>query len=142
MGSFSTSPKMVALDLSPLLATTPRKNTIEFTDGDFTLINYVHTTIERHTKIKGHKSPLDGDWAYWTARLGKDPTQPKRVCVLMKLQKGRCTECGLRLRAMDVLEIHHRDGNHNNHHYQNLALIHGHCHDFVHSSKVLVTTAA
>lgn len=120
----------------------PGKNTIEFTDGDFTLINYVHTKIERHTKVKGHQSPFDGDWTYWTARLGKDPTQPKRVCVLMKIQKGRCTQCGLRLRAMDVLEIHHRDGNHNNHHYQNLALIHGHCHDFVHSSKVLVTTAA
>jgi len=27
------------------------------------------------------------------------------------------------------------------HHYQNLALIHGHCHDFIHGSKVLVTTA-
>lgn len=120
----------------------PGKNTIEFTDGDFTLINYVHTKIERHTKVKGPKSPFDGDWTYWTARLGKDPTQPKRVCVLMKIQKGRCTECGLRLRAMDVLEIHHRDGNHNNHHYQNLALIHGHCHDSVHRSKVLMKTAA
>lgn len=120
----------------------PGKNTIEFTDGDFTLINYVHTKIERHTKVKGHQSPFDGDWTYWTARWGKDPTQPKRVCVLMKIQKGRCTECGLRLRAMDVLEIHHRDGNHNNHYYQNLALIHGHCHDSAHSSKVLLTTTA
>ena len=49
---------------------------------------------------------------------------------------------GLRLRATDVLEVHHRDGNHHNHHYLNLALIHGHCHDFVHRSKVLMTTAA
>lgn len=120
----------------------PQKGTLEFTDGDYTLIDHVDTKIERHTKVKGHKSPFDGDWPYWTARLGKDPTKPKRVCVLMRIQKGRCTECGLRLRATDVLEIHHRDGNHHNHHYQNLALIHGHCHDFVHRSMVLVTAAA
>ena len=117
------------------------KGTIEFTDGDYTLINYAHTKIERHTKVKGHKSPFDGDWIYWTARLGKDPTKPKRVCLLMKIQQGRCAECGLRLRATDVLEVHHRDGNHHNHHYQNLALTHGHCHDFVHRSQVLMTAA-
>jgi RNA-directed DNA polymerase len=106
------------------------------------LITYVHTKIERHTKVKGHKSPFDGDWPYWTARLGKDPTKPKRICVLMKVQKGRCAECGLRLCATDVLEVHHQDGNHNNHHYQNLALAHGHCHDFVHRSPVSVTSTA
>ena len=117
------------------------KGTIEFSDGDYTLINYAHTKIQRHTKVKGHKSPFDGDWTYWTTRLGKDPAKPKRVCVLMKIQKGRCTHCGLRLRAMDVLEVHHRDGNHHNHHYLNLALIHGHCHDFVHRSQVLMTAA-
>jgi RNA-directed DNA polymerase len=118
------------------------KGTLEFSDGDYTLINFAQTKIERHTKVKGHKSPFDGDWTYWTTRLGKDPTRPKRVCVLMKIQKGRCTQCGLRLRATDVLEVHHRDGNHHNHHYLNLALIHGHCHDFAHRSKVLLTTAA
>lgn len=120
----------------------PQKGTIEFSDGDFTLIDHADTKIERHTKVKGHQSPFDGDWPYWTARLGKDPTKPKRVCVLMKIQKGRCTHCRLRLRATDVLEVHHRDGNHHNHHYTNLALIHGHCHDFVHGSKVLMTTAS
>ena len=40
------------------------------------------------------------------------------------------------------MEVHHRDGNHHNHHYTNLSLIHGHCHDFVHRSQVLLTTAA
>ena len=39
---------------------------------------------------------------------------------------------GHHLRAMDVLEVHHRDGNPANQTYQNLALLHGHCHDFVH----------
>ena len=120
----------------------PDKKTIEFYDGEYTLLDHADTKIERHIKVKGDKSPFDGDWPYWTTRLGKDPTKPKRIGVLMKIQKGRCTECGLRLCAKDVMEVHHRDGNHHNHHYTNLALIHGHCHDFVHRSKVLMTTAA
>ena len=115
---------------------------IDFNDGEFTLIQHHDTPIERHIKIKGDKSPFDGDWPYWTARLGKDPTRPKRIGVLMKVQQGKCAECGLRLRATDVLEVHHRDGNHHNHHYLNLALLHGHCHDFAHRSPVLMTTAA
>lgn len=119
-----------------------QKGRIEFSDGAYILIQHHHTKIERHTKVKGHKSPFDGDWPYWTARLGKDPTRPKRICVLMKGQKGRCAECGLRLGATDVLEVHHRDGTPHNHHYQNLALMHGHCHDFVHRSLVSLTTTA
>ena len=119
-----------------------QKGTIEFSDDDYTLIDHADTKIEQHAKVKESKSPFDGDWPYWTTRLGKDPTKSKPVCVLMRIQKGRCTHCGLRLRAMDVLEVHHQDSNHNNHHYTNLALIHGHCHDQAHRSPVLVTTAA
>jgi RNA-directed DNA polymerase len=119
-----------------------QNGSIDFSDGEYTLIKYYQTKIERHIKVRGDKSPFDKDWSYWTARLGKDPTKPKRMCVLMKKQKGRCTECGLRLRATDVLEVHHQDGNHHNHHYHNLALLHGHCHDFVHHSSVPMTTAA
>jgi hypothetical protein len=33
-------------------------------------------------------------------------------------------------------------GNPHNHHYTNLALIHGHCHDFVQALAVLLTAAA
>jgi RNA-directed DNA polymerase len=34
----------------------------------------------------------------------------------------------------DHLEVHHRNGNHDNT-YANLALLHGHCHDEVHRIK-------
>lgn len=33
----------------------------------------------------------------------------------------------------DVIEVHHRDGNHRNNRYANLALLHGHCHDQAHA---------
>lgn len=30
-------------------------------------------TIKRHVKVKGTKSPYDGDWVYWGNRLKKIP---------------------------------------------------------------------
>ena len=33
----------------------------------------------------------------------------------------------------NVIEIHHNDGNHGNNKYRNLVLLHGHCHDIIHS---------
>src|SRR3990172_3645629 len=40
---------------------------------------YADTPIQRHVKVKGQKSPYDGDWAYWIDRLGRDPSKPNRV---------------------------------------------------------------
>jgi RNA-directed DNA polymerase len=91
--------------------------------------------ITRHVKVRGEASPFDGDWVYWGARLGRDPTKPKRVIRLLKQQLGRCSRCGLRFTAEDVLEVHHRDGNHNNNDLTNLVLLHAHCHDVAHSIR-------
>lgn len=99
----------------------------EFTDGTSTLIRYEDMPIMRHVKVRGDKSPFDGDWVYWGARLGRDPTKPKRVIRLLRQQQGRCTGCGLRFTAGDVLEVHHRDGHHNNNRPANLVLLHAHC---------------
>jgi RNA-directed DNA polymerase len=103
-----------------------------FSDGTHTLIHYADMPIIRHIKVKGDKSPYDGDWIYWGERLGQDPTRPIRVTKLVKQQQGRCNHCGLRFMADDTLEVHHRDGNRTNNRYANLALLHLHCHDQVH----------
>jgi RNA-directed DNA polymerase len=108
---------------------------MSFTNGTSTLVCYVDTPVVRHVKVRGDKSPYDGDWLYWSARLGRDPTKPKRVTRLLKQQQGRCTLCGLCLMAEDVMEIHHRDGDRNNNHYANLALLHAHCHDQAHGKQ-------
>jgi RNA-directed DNA polymerase len=104
----------------------------EFTNGTSTLIRYEDMPITRHVKVRGDKSPFDGDWVYWGMRLGRDPTKPKRVIRLLRQQQGRCTGCGLRFTAGDVLEVHHRDGHHNNNRPANLVLLHAHCHDAAH----------
>jgi RNA-directed DNA polymerase len=91
--------------------------------------------IVRHVKVRGDKSPYDGDWLYWGLRLGRDPTKPRRVIRLLKRGKGRCIWCGLCFKTEDVMEVHHWDGNRNNNRYANLSLLHAHCHDQLHGQR-------
>jgi RNA-directed DNA polymerase len=95
------------------------------------LYEHLHNRIIRHVKVKGTKSPYDGDWVYWATRLGHHPELPKRVSALLHRQKGKCPWCKLYFREDDVLEIDHilpqshggTDG------YNNWQLLHRHCHD-------------
>jgi len=113
-----------------------RQNTrTNFSDGINTLNNYADTPIIRYVKVRGDKSPYDGDWVYWGERMGRDPTKPRRVTKLVKQQKGRCAHCGLHFGTEDVMEVHHQDGNRKNNRYTNLMLLHGHCHDQAHSEQ-------
>jgi RNA-directed DNA polymerase len=105
--------------------------------GQF-LMRHSDHKIQRHVKVEGTKSPYDGNWVYWTTRRGRQPGIQPRVAELMKYQKGRCAHCGLFFRSDDLLEVHHRDGNHNNNVRSNLALLHRHCHDDAHGKGVCV----
>jgi RNA-directed DNA polymerase len=100
-------------------------------DDTITLVRHLDTPIRRHVKVRGTKSPYDGDWAYWAARLGRHPEVPKQVAHLLKRQRGRCTWCRRYFTAEDVWEIDHviprsRGGNDA---LTNRQLLHGHCHD-------------
>jgi RNA-directed DNA polymerase len=87
--------------------------------------------IRRYIKVKGDRSPYDGDWVYWASKLGRHPELPKRVAILLQRQKGKCAWCGLYFRNEDLPEIDHiiptayggKDE------YSNWQLLHGHCHD-------------
>ena len=114
------------------------KGRIDFSDGAAILAKHADTKIQRHIKVRGSKSPFDGDWLYWSARLGRDPSRPPKIVKLLKQQEGKCLYCGLCFMAEDVLEIHHRDQNRANYAYSNLALLHGHCHDQSHSDGVFL----
>jgi RNA-directed DNA polymerase len=112
-----------------------RDNRKNFGDGTAWLVKYADTPIKRHIKVRGDKSPYDGDWPYWIQRRGCDPTKPTRVLNLLKRQKCRCRLCRLYFRTEDVVEIHHWDGNRMNNRYANLVLLHGHCHDEIHGQR-------
>ncbi|WP_223278612.1 HNH endonuclease [Nostoc sp. 'Peltigera membranacea cyanobiont' 232] len=85
----------------------------------------------RHIQVQGIRSPFDGDWVYWSSRMGKHPEAPTRVATLLKIQKGKCTHCGLFFHHEDLMEIDHKiprsQGGKDS--YDNLQLLHGHCHD-------------
>ncbi len=84
-----------------------------------------------YVKVKGDKSPYDGDTVYWSSRLGKNPEMPSRKAKLLKQQKGKCPWCGLHFQEWDVLEVDHKIprvlGGKDE--WKNLQLLHRHCHD-------------
>ena len=95
------------------------------------LLKHSETLIERHIKVQGDRSPYDGDWMYWSIRMGNHPETDKRTATLLKRQKGKCTHCGLFFRDGDVLEIDHitPKSKKGKDRYDNLQLLHRHCHD-------------
>lgn len=84
-----------------------------------------------YVKVKGDKSPYDGDTVYWSKRLGTHPQMPNRKAKLLKLQKGKCPWCGLSFQEWDVLEVDHTIPSSlgGKDEYKNLQLLHRHCHD-------------
>ena len=101
-------------------------------NGLFDLIR--HTNIKTnigYTKVKGETSIFDGNFTYWSTRMGKHPQMPKRTASLLKKQKGKCTHCELFFQQEDVIETDHilpiAAGGKDE--YKNLQLLHRHCHD-------------
>jgi RNA-directed DNA polymerase len=109
---------------------TPSKKPNNPVAGKHELRKHAWTPIVYHTKVKGTKSPFDGDWRYWSSRRGEYPGTPTRVAKLLKRQKGKCARCELYFKGEDVLEVDHitpkSEGGKNQ--YKNYQLLHRHCH--------------
>jgi RNA-directed DNA polymerase len=76
-------------------------------------------------------SPFDGDWAYWSSRLGRHPGIPPSIAHLMRKQDGKCPYCGLYFTSEAVLEKDHmipvsRGGSRR---MENIQLLHAPGHD-------------
>ncbi len=64
---------------------------------------YSETPTIRHIKVTEYRSPFDGDWNYWSIRLGRYTTLPDKKASLLK--KGRCSKCKLQFTIEDFMEI-------------------------------------
>jgi RNA-directed DNA polymerase len=106
------------------------------------LRKHKQTRIIRHIKVRGGKSPYDGDWGYWAGRMGRYPGMQPWVARCIARQGGRCIACGLFFRPGDRVEVHHRDCDRENNRPTNLAALHRHCHDGVHRDKGVVATGS
>jgi RNA-directed DNA polymerase len=95
------------------------------------LARHDHTPHQRYVKVQGTRSPYDGDWLYWSRRLGRHPNVPPRIARLLKQQQGRCRACGLYFADGDNIEVDHslpkKQGGSDAR--DNLQLLHRHCHD-------------
>ena len=87
----------------------------------------------QHNKVKGDKSPYDGDYAYWTMRESK--LYDGGTAKALKKQNHTCAHCGLKIYPGEKVELHHKDGNHKNWAATNLAALHRSCHQMEHVSK-------
>ena len=90
---------------------------------------------QRHTKIKGDANPFDPQWEayfqYYDRQRALRTTSAFRAKVLNQ-QKGLCPICRQVIQSGENLELHHRDGNHQNNRRANLVLLHPNCHRQVH----------
>ena len=118
------------LDNDRWVFSTPSNQPNDPTCGNLHLIKHSWTPIVRHTKVKGDVSPYNGDWRYWSQRMGKYVGIPSNIATLMKKQKGKCSHCGLYFKDGDIQEIDHiipkKLGGKSS--YKNLQLLHRHCH--------------
>jgi RNA-directed DNA polymerase len=96
-----------------------------------TLMKHSEKEIVRHTKVEGTRSPYDGDWVYWSTRMGRYCEVDRYTAHLLKQQKGKCNHCGLNFKHGDLIEQDHiipksKGGKEKLDNYQ---LLHRHCHD-------------
>lgn len=85
---------------------------------------------KKWVKVKGDKSPHDGDHVYWAVRMASYRRLPIRVSKLLKQQKGFCPYCKTEFQFDSIMEVDHiqpkalggKDI------YANLQLLHRHCH--------------
>jgi RNA-directed DNA polymerase len=99
--------------------------------GGKQLLKHSDIPVTKHIKVKGTKSPYDGDWSYWATRMGRHPELPLKKAKLLKMQHGKCAFCELYFKDGDLLEVDHiipkSQGGMDT--YNNMQLLHRHCHD-------------
>ncbi len=99
----------------------------------------------RWTKVKGTRTPYDGDEIYWSMRLGgKYLTIDPQKSRLLKKQKGKCAHCEQHFKPYDLIEKHHieKKSKGGSNADKNLLLVHLHCHDQIHHKKLTVQVKA
>jgi RNA-directed DNA polymerase len=90
---------------------------------------------ERYLKVKGEANPFAPDWEDYfrvrDQRMALRASSPFRAKLLTQ-QHGRCLGCWQMIQVEEEVDLHHRDGTHQNNHLTNLALLHSTCHHQVH----------
>ncbi len=87
----------------------------------------------RYAKVKGDKSPFDGDFIYWSKRESK--SYNGHTSKALKKQSHKCGYCYLSFLPGEAIHLHHKDNNHSNWKSNNLVAIHRSCHQYIHMKQ-------
>ncbi|WP_373538972.1 HNH endonuclease [Chamaesiphon sp.] len=82
--------------------------------------------VNSHIKVRDDKSPYDGDMIYWSKR--ENANYDGITAKLLSKQKHTCNSCELKFFSGDKVEVHHKDGDHQNWKSSNLEILHRECH--------------
>lgn len=87
--------------------------------------------IRQYVKVKSDSSPFNGETIYWKKRLRTNPLLSIRVSKLLSLQQAKCKFCNATFKDGDIMEVDHiiPTAHGGKDYYNNLQLLHGHCHD-------------
>ena len=86
-----------------------------------------HTNrVNSFVSVRLNKSPYDNDWLYWAGRGSKRFSGP--LLRAIRYQSYKCSACQRPFKVDDILELHHIDGNNQNHQSRNLTALHRSCH--------------
>ena len=66
-----------------------------FNNGEYILNRHSDVSIISDIRVKGNKSFYDGEWIYWSDRVGKHPGVRKEVTRLLTGEKNKCAFCRL-----------------------------------------------
>jgi RNA-directed DNA polymerase len=102
-------------------------------------------TPQRYLKVKGEAHPFDPAWeAYFQDRdrqLALWASSPFRA-MLLQQQHGRCPGCRQVIQVEEEVDLHPRDGNHQNNHRGNLVVLHPTCHRQEHYAPEYTTASS
>jgi RNA-directed DNA polymerase len=104
-----------------------KDSTTTLTEKAFPKVSY---NENKFVKVKGNKSPYDGDLVYWSERNSK--LYGGITAKILKKQRHSCARCGMKLLSDGRVQLHHVDGNHQNWRQTNLQVLHESCHDYIH----------
>ncbi len=91
------------------------------------LRRFAETAIRPYYAVKSEQSFFDGDWCYWSTRLGRYPSLKAHIGNLMKRQRGRCAICSEKFLRSDVVDSGTRERRHKGKDIKFTVLGHQHC---------------
>nr|YP_008083531.1 hypothetical protein M491_mgp29 [Neopyropia tenera]AGL96412.1 hypothetical protein [Neopyropia tenera] len=104
-------------------------------DETIKLNRHDQTKIIVSTKVLNDSSPYDGRIIYWSKRLSSSNKYGLLLRTLLKIKGPKCKMCKIYFNDSDRIEIDHivprKQGGTSE--WDNLRLLHGHCHDTRHS---------